>query len=75
MPNIRIDPKINPLVEIQIDESSILLGINSKKEIANITPPANASILYINLFDGFFRTPIKEPITGPKTEIATIINK
>lgn len=54
-----------PMLHSHSEDNWMLSGINSKKEIANITPAANASMLYIKISDGFFRTPINEPITGP----------
>ena len=51
------------------EENSILSGISSKKEIANITPAAKLSMLYMKSFDGFLITPIKDPIIGPNIEI------
>ncbi|MFW6383057.1 MAG: hypothetical protein ACOCZQ_00270 [Nanoarchaeota archaeon] len=47
-------------------------GIKSRNDIVSIIPAANASRLYISLSEGFFKTPIAEPIIGPIKEIKTI---
>jgi hypothetical protein len=52
----------------------MLSGIRLRKDIEIITPAAKASRLKVNLSDGFFSTPISEPITGPITDINTIVN-
>jgi len=50
----------------------MLSGISSRNEMPSITPAAKQSMLHIYIKDGFFATPIIEPIIGPRTEIITI---
>ena len=73
--NIINAPNDIPKIAIPVEEKLMLSGINSKKDIASITPPAKASILNMNFFEGSFIIPTREPMTGPKTEIAKIVNK
>jgi len=55
------------------DESMMLSGISSRNDIASMTPAAKASILYMKKSDGFFNTPIREPIIGPAIVIRSIM--
>jgi hypothetical protein len=67
-----IVPIIIPKIQMKIEDDSMLFGINSKNEMDNITPPAKASILNINLSEGFLIIPINDPMMGPRTEIIKI---
>ncbi len=62
-----------PMQHSQTDERLILSGISFRKDIASITPAANASMLYIIRLEGLFITPIREPRIGPKKLINKIM--
>jgi len=62
-------PKATPIVVIKIDEKDILCGIRLRKEMANITPAAKASILNMNFLEGYFIIPNMAPTIGPIIEI------
>lgn len=72
---IVIAPIVSPIIVISSDPCSIASGISSRKDIDNITAAANASMLYIVMFDGILIMPIALPITGLSIDnIITIIS-
>lgn len=57
-------PMIIPKQQNHIEENLMLSGMSLRKDMASITPAANASMLYIMMWEGFLRTPISEPMIG-----------
>jgi hypothetical protein len=66
------EPMISPPTHTPTEEIWMLSGISCRNEMPSITPAAKQSILHIYIKEGFFNTPIIEPMIGPSTEMITI---
>jgi hypothetical protein len=62
-------PMTIPTAVIMLDDNLMLCGIKFKKDIDNITPAANASMLNMKRLEGYFIIPNAAPSIGPINDI------